>query len=882
MMGIADPLPHEDGSTPPVAAAETKATTKPTAENSERSASPDAPAGNGDTLQDAEASSPAQATDSVVPSVVNAAGDHPQPQAAVSLEPRSSSAPNGQDDAALPDAASTQGQETAQAPTSLPNFDLSQIPEHLHMKVPEFPDSDDDMYARMLTPLPNALRYPVTVAFGPRGGWYIRWSDGTSGWESLPPTLHAKLNNRLPSLPGVRQLSMSDNNDWFVSFDDGSFATSGFPPRGKLFDALHGDADADVTNLVFAPGGGFLLTREDGTAVWERLPSGINDLLKRRQRSDPSVDYVAISKLGGWFIMFQDRECVWEGLPPQLTRILVQIVRKNPPHLVVALSPVDMMAYFIGVGHASESNIEYPTLKAALEWQKGEKNAAGEYLLEKPQMNVNFTGAMPVPPVESAEFEDLFRRAAGGDNSDPWGAEDDQDPDDELKSSVGGGGSVVEVKLPSGHSQSRLDLDYSAHIDGNVEAEEGGRILLRAASSSLIDQKDLLPKSSSGNRWSLIGSGSQNGVTPPATFAGPQGTTSTPPTPSTTGITGFFSSVFGLSSKADKESAAALPPLIPRPRSRGAGELRSHNAHGHHAHGGGHGHTDTRNQSFTTSANSPEDDDEYDGETDLMLDRVAQLKGQIQERLSLLQPDSPYILVLKRFSDSLDEHAYQLTSTRSAASPEQLADAEYFVLYAEGWLEASEPHALPNPWLNGWLEGRFGCGADEVYTAVERHTAARDISDTAAETGATPTAKGEQATVDAHLKLSYEYERAFFEGSMGNPAITNSDKKVVEEASTLRLNPRDILYTAKSVNDSAGSLYHRATDIARGTAPRPVLRVVSVDGRHYAVDNATLWALRAARVDAVACVEADAGSVDGLEPWTADAENGRSVDIVEG
>ncbi|KAJ3132586.1 hypothetical protein HDU90_006798 [Geranomyces variabilis] len=879
MMGIADPLPYVDGPIPSVATAEEIPTTKLPVEN-EQTPSQDAPGENGDGLQDADASPPPQESDLVVPSVVHVSAEHSQPQAAAPIEPQNRSTPDSHGDAVLAEAASHQVPEPAQAPSSLPNFDLSQIPHDLHMKVPEFPDSDDDIHARMLTPLPNALRYPVTVAFGPRGGWYIRWSDGTSGWESLPPTLHSKLNNRLPSLPGVRQLSMSDNNDWFVSFDDGSFATSGFPPRGKLFDALHGDADADVTNLVFAPGGGFLLTREDGTAVWERLPSGINDLLKRRQRSDPSVDYVAISKLGGWFIMFQDRECVWEGLPPQLTKILVQIVRKNPPHLVVALSPVDMMAYFIGVGYASETNIEYPTLKAALEWQKGEKNADGEYLLEKPQMNVNYTGAMPVPPVESAEFEDLFRRAAGGDNSDPWGAEDDQDPDDELKSSVGGGGSVVEVKLPSGHSQSRLDLDYAAHIDGNVEAEEGGRILLRAASSSFIDQKDLPPKASSGNRWSLIGSGSQNGTTPPASLAGPQNS-ATPPTPSTTGITGFFSSVFGLSSKADKDSVSALPPAIPRPRSRGEG--MSHSAHGHHGHSGGHGHTDTRNQSFTTSAHSPEEDDEYDGETDLMLDRVAQLKGQIQERLSLLHSDSLHISPLKRFSDSLDEHAYRLTSTRSAASPEQLADAEYFVLYAEGWLEASEPHPLPNPWLNGWVEGRFGCGADEVFVAVERHAAAATGGKlpSAAQTGTAAT-EGEQATVDAHLKLSYEYERAFRAAETGAAAASRPQENQGENETTLRLNSREILYTAKSISDSAGSLYHHATDLARGAAPLPVLRVVAVDGRHYAVDNAALWALRAARVEVVSCVEADAGTVDGLKAWTADPENGRTVEVVEG
>ncbi|KAI8920873.1 hypothetical protein DFJ77DRAFT_139695 [Powellomyces hirtus] len=622
-----------------------------------------------------------------------------------------------------------------------------QFPDALDLKIPQFPDSDDDIHRGLVTPLPNALRYPVTVAFGPRNGWFIRWSDGTSGWEGLPPTLHSKLNNRLPSLPGVRQLSMSDNNDWFVSFDDGSFATSGFPPRGKLWDALHNDADADVTNLVFAPGGGFLLTREDGTAVWERLPTGLNDLLKRRSRGDPVVDYVAISKLGGWFVMFQDRECVWEGLPPQLERILIQIIRKNPPHLIVGLSPVDMMSYFIGVGYASETNINFTTLQAALEWQKGggDKGGPGCPL---PDMNVNYTGPMPVPPVESDEFEDLFRRAAGGDNSDMWGGgggDDEVDPDDEIKSSIGGGGSVVEVKLPSGHSQSGMNLEYAARVDGNVEAEEGGRLLLRAASTSLIDQKDLMPTRS---KWSLMGGGGNATATPPS-GTGPSA--STPPTP-TAGISSFFSSVFGLNgTKSDNKEA--------RGRSRGRDDMRKSMSNDNHT------------RSFNTSANSPADDDEYDGETDMMLDRVAQLKGQIQERLSQLPNASHFIVPLKRFSDQLDEHAYQLTSTRSAASAEQLADAEYFVLYAEGWLEASEPQPLPNPWLNGWVEGKFGCSAEEVSNAVMMMRQQRGPAASPGGVGADPASRQhghaagdaaeDQNTVDAHLALSYEYEQQF-------------------------------------------------------------------------------------------------------------------------
>ncbi|KAJ3007887.1 hypothetical protein HKX48_008883 [Thoreauomyces humboldtii] len=739
----------------------------------------------------------------------------------------------------------------------------------LQLKSPEFPDSDEDLHSSFVTPLPNAPRYPVTVAFGQRSGWYIRWSDGTSGWESLPPTLHAKLNNRLPSLPGVHQLSMSDNNDWFVSFDDGSFATSGFPPRGKLWEALHNDADADVTNLVFAPGGGFILTREDGTTVWERLPTGLNDLLKRRQRSDPSVEYVAISKLGGWFIMFADRECVWEGLPPKLEKILIQTIRKNPPHLVVGLSPVEMMAYFVAVGSASDTNMDYATLRKALAWQRGAPLPDGSPA-EKPEMNVNFTGPMPVPPVESEEYEDLFRRASVAE-SDIF-ADDDMNADDEIKSSVGGGGSVVEVKLPSGQASNIMNLDY-AHVDGNVEAEEGGRLLLRAASTSLIDPKDMAGKNS---RWNIMGG---PGTTPTTTPV-PGG--DTPLNTPTTGISSFFSSVFGSLSTSKLDKVSAVPGS--RGRSRGREDSSRSTNFG-----------DSQNRSYNTSAHSPEDDDEYDGETDMMLDRVAQLKGQIQERLSELPNSSPYYFPLKRFSNSLDEHAYQLTSSRSAASAEQLAEAEYFVLYAEGWLEASEPSPLPNPWLNGWVEGKFGCSTEDVAEAVMKQAEQESFTlDGGIGSGRSLSHndQSEQRTIDAHLLLSYAYEVEFCKATAATTSSHDSNEgsalpEVTDSQATHHLSPKTIHYTVATISedvaDAGGSIYHASTDLSRGAIPPPSLRVFEHDGRHYTIDNQHLWVVRAARLETVGCVmvEKDAFSWPDLQDWCGEPANGTSVVVSE-
>ncbi|KNC96963.1 uncharacterized protein SPPG_07784 [Spizellomyces punctatus DAOM BR117] len=692
-------------------------------------------------------------------------------------------------------------------------------------------DSDENLSDGPM-PTPSGPRYPMTVAFGPRGGWYIRWSDGTSGWEHLPPTLHAKLNKRNSTLPGVRQMGMSDNNEWFVSFDDGSFATSGFPPRGRLFDALHNDADADVTNLVFAPGGGWLLTREDGTSVWERLPSGLSDLLKRRSKGDPPVDYVAISKLGGWFIRFEDRECEWEGLPPRLEKILIQTIRKSPKHLIVGLSPAEMNGYFIAVGTAYDTNIEHPNMRAALAWAREETTEDGSPVAQ-PEMNINYTVPLPSAPVASEEFEDLFRHAAGGDNSSTFGDNGGQDLDDDVVSSIGGGGSVVEVQLPSGSTRSSSlslltpNLEY-AQVDGNVEAEEGGRLLLRAASGTL----NTAPTQSK-SRWSLGTSSTSTTSPAPA------------PATATAGLTSFFSSmssVFSLSSGPKNETA--------RGRSVTRGDARA-----------------VPNNKNSTSPNqqSRAEHDEYDGETDMMLDRVAQVKGQIQERTHPV-------------FQNLDTLAYQLTTTRNATT-DQLAETEYFVLYAEGWLEATDPSPLPNPWLNGWVEGKYGYSMDEITDAIQHYKTP------------TKTSNQEQSTIDHHLALSYIYEAQFRQSLLPQRSNSKSPKRDSgfgwdhsSPSSThdtiIFLDPSTLSYTTPTIPETlvnGTSLYHLVTDLTRNTLSQddiPPLRVFDNNG-YWTLDNQQLWVVQKAKCKQVKCSVVDVP--EDLREWI---QSGQGKDVV--
>ncbi|KAI8925390.1 hypothetical protein BC831DRAFT_461370 [Entophlyctis helioformis] len=217
----------------------------------------------------------------------------------------------------------------------------------------------------------------VYMAFGPRGAFYVRWSDGSSAWENIPPMLHTKLYGRMKHLPSVQSMSMPEMNQWITVFSDGSFATSGFPLYGKLKDALQDPpVDSELKSLVFAPGGGWLLTRDDGTMAWERLPTGLDELLRRRTRSDAPLDRVAISGYGGWFVRFADGECEWEAIPKPLEKLLIQHIRHGDPNIVVALSPTDGHSYFVAVGDTAEWVHDSASLRLVLEWSNGNESIA--------------------------------------------------------------------------------------------------------------------------------------------------------------------------------------------------------------------------------------------------------------------------------------------------------------------------------------------------------------------------------------------------------------------------------------------------------------------------------------------------------------------------
>lgn len=138
----------------------------------------------------------------------------------------------------------------------------------------------------------------ILCCFAPKGGFYFQCADGSAIWSNLPPSLHQKLYKRNQNLPRLISLSVSDTQDWLVIFQDGSFATSGFSLSPKLRSCLAND-DSTPILFKFGPHQAWVLVRADGTVESERLPTGLDMLLKRRSKFDAPIKDLQINSFGG-------------------------------------------------------------------------------------------------------------------------------------------------------------------------------------------------------------------------------------------------------------------------------------------------------------------------------------------------------------------------------------------------------------------------------------------------------------------------------------------------------------------------------------------------------------------------------------------------------
>jgi hypothetical protein len=117
-----------------------------------------------------------------------------------------------------------------------------------------------------------------------------------------------KLNSRSSKHPRVCSISVSDDGKWLIVFEDGSFTTSGFKMDLKLQNAL--DTDSELLQFTFAPAGGWILIRRDGSFAFERLPSGLVAAITGKR-----IQFVSISHIGGYYVRFINGDSKYESIP---------------------------------------------------------------------------------------------------------------------------------------------------------------------------------------------------------------------------------------------------------------------------------------------------------------------------------------------------------------------------------------------------------------------------------------------------------------------------------------------------------------------------------------------------------------------------------------
>lgn len=80
---------------------------------------------------------------------------------------------------------------------------------------------------------------------------YVLWDDGSTAWEGLPWGLHNQLNGRQKSLPGVEDLGIGPNGEWWVRFLNGSWRANGLSDScSDAIDELQADGH-EIGSIAF-------------------------------------------------------------------------------------------------------------------------------------------------------------------------------------------------------------------------------------------------------------------------------------------------------------------------------------------------------------------------------------------------------------------------------------------------------------------------------------------------------------------------------------------------------------------------------------------------------------------------------------------------------
>jgi len=103
----------------------------------------------------------------------------------------------------------------------------------------------------------NSTSAVSKVAFYQHKGWYVLFKDGSSEWDGLPKTLHSLLKRKKKLLPGVRDISISPEGNWFVVFNDGDWRAQLPQKCRRTIDAILHECSSKVIHVWLGHRGTF-------------------------------------------------------------------------------------------------------------------------------------------------------------------------------------------------------------------------------------------------------------------------------------------------------------------------------------------------------------------------------------------------------------------------------------------------------------------------------------------------------------------------------------------------------------------------------------------------------------------------------------------------
>ena len=175
-------------------------------------------------------------------------------------------------------------------------------------------DEIDALFTPEVTCIATGAMATLVLYEDPRRAWAYTRNQG------LPQSLLSALHGRGRHLPPPSCAALGSQGRYYLRFADG---TAQFVAPQAFGKALQSREDRDVRTVAFGEDWEtFFVTFEDGSWATEgALPEGLSALLK----TQTSLADVALGPCGEWFLRSSNHHCWWGGLGDEAQRFLASL-----------------------------------------------------------------------------------------------------------------------------------------------------------------------------------------------------------------------------------------------------------------------------------------------------------------------------------------------------------------------------------------------------------------------------------------------------------------------------------------------------------------------------------------------------------------------------